>query len=366
VTPRGQVRSQRLSQGISRRRTGVGGGLYRRLRPLALAGTFGALAVTLSGCSWQHVLAFGWPDGITTQAHYNRELWLGSVIAALVVGVLVWGLMFWSAAFHRRKATDTELPTQFGYNMPLELALTVTPFLIISVLFYFTVVVQQKVLYLAKDPEVVVDVTAFQWNWKFGYQRVNFKDGTLTYEGADEALKKAMVSKPEGKDAHGEELVGPVRGLNTADRTYLNFDKVETLGTSTEIPVLVLPAGKRIEFQMAATDVIHAFWVPEFLFKRDVMPNPVANNSVNRFQVEQITKTGAFVGHCAEMCGTYHSMMNFEVRVVSANDFKAYLQQRVDGKTNAQALQTINQSPVALSTHPFDTRRGELAGNQSR
>jgi cytochrome c oxidase subunit 2 len=57
--------------------------------------------------------------------------------------------------------------------------------------------------------------------------------------------------------------------------------------------------------------------------------------------------------------------MNFEVRVVSANDFKAYLQQRIDGKTNAQALQAINQSPVATTTHPFDTRRGELVGSQS-
>ena len=56
-------------------------------------------------------------------------------------------------AFHRHKATDTELPRQFGYNMPLELVLTVTPFLIISVLFYFTVVVQEKMLHLASDPE---------------------------------------------------------------------------------------------------------------------------------------------------------------------------------------------------------------------
>ena len=334
-------------------------------RRLALAATLGALAATLSGCSWQQALGMGWPEGITPEAHVNRELWLGAVIASLVVGVIVWGLIFWSVTFHRKKQSETELPRQFGYNMPLELALTVTPFLIISVLFYFTVVVQEKMTHLAKDPEVVVDVTAFQWNWKFGYQRVNFNDGTLTYQGADEARKKAMVSKPEGKDARGEERVGPVHGINTEDRSYLNFDKVETLGTSEEIPVLVLPAGKRIEFQLASADVIHAFWVPEFLFKRDVMPHPKENNSVNVFQVDQITKTGAFVGHCAEMCGTYHAMMNFEVRVVSANDFKAYLQQRIDGKTNAQALQAINQSPVATSTHPFDTRRGELVGNQS-
>ncbi len=52
-------------------------------------------------------------------------------------------------------------------------------------------------------------------------------------------------------------------------------------------------------------------------------------------------------------------MMNFEVRVVQPNDFKAYLQQRIAGKTNAQALQAIAQSPVAVTTHPFDTRRGE-------
>ncbi|UXA04974.1 cytochrome c oxidase subunit II [Mycobacterium sp. SMC-2] len=369
MTPREQARSQRLSQGrfeslSSRRSGGVRQGLSRRMRPLALAVTFAVLAVTLSGCSWVDVLGLGWPKGITTQAHFNRQLWLGATIASLVVGVIVWGLIFWASAFHRKKATDTELPRQFGYNMPLELVLTVTPFLIISVLFYFTVVVQEKMLHVDKDPEVVVDVTAFQWNWKFGYQSVNFKDGTMTYDGADQARKNAMVSKPEGKDAHGEELVGPVRGLNTSDRTYLNYDKVEILGTSDEIPVLVLPTGKRIQFRLASADVVHTFWVPEFLFKRDVIPNPEANNSVNVFQVDDISKPGAFVGHCAEFCGTYHSMMNFEVRAVSPNDFKAYLHQRIDGKSNAQALQAIGQAPVAVSTHPFDTRRGQLSGSQ--
>jgi len=339
---------------------------FRRLRLAVLAGMLGVLTVSLSGCSWSEALSLGWPRGITPEADFNRQLWIGAVIASLVVGVLVWGLIFWTSAFHRKKATDTELPRQFGYNMPLELVLTVTPFLIISVLFYFTVVVQEKMLHLASDPEVVVDVTPFQWNWKFGYQKVDFKDGTLRYDGADPARKAAMVSKPEGKDKRGEERVGPIRGLNTSDRTYLNFDKVETVGTSTEIPILVLPAGKRIEFQLASADVIHGFWVPEFLFKRDVMPFPAANHSVNVFQVEQITRTGAFVGRCAEMCGTYHSMMNFEVRVVQPNDFKAYLQQRIGGKTNAQALQAIAQSPVAVTTHPFDTRRGERSPQASK
>ncbi|GFG84675.1 cytochrome c oxidase subunit 2 [Mycolicibacter algericus] len=348
-------------------RRGQGVVLSRLLRPLAGAGVLGLLAVTLSGCSfdWTDVVGFGWPKGITPEAEANYKLWLGMVIASVVIGGMVWVMIFWSAFFHRKKATDTELPRQFGYNMPLELGLTVLPFLAIAVIFYFTVVVQEKMLHHEPDPEVVVNVTAFQWNWKFGYQKVDFRDGTLSYEGADQQRKDALISKPEGVDEHGEELVGPIRGRNTEDRSYLNFDKVETLGTTNEVPVLVVPSGKRIEFVLNSADVIHSFWVPEFLFKRDVIAWPERNNQVNTFQVSEIQKEGAFVGHCAEMCGTYHAMMNFEVRVVSPNDFKAYLGQRIAGKSNAEALEAINQEPLAVTTQPFDSRRGLLAPQAS-
>ncbi|MGV0852795.1 aa3-type cytochrome oxidase subunit II [Mycolicibacterium phlei] len=336
-------------------------GLKTAARKASLFIVLGATALLLSGCSWSDVLGLGWPKGITPEAHLNRELFIGSVIASLVVGAIVWGLIFWTSAFHRKKKGDTELPRQFGYNMPLELTLTVIPFLIISVLFYFTVVVQERMLHEEDNPEVVIDVTAFQWNWKFGYNKVDFADGTFSYDGADPEAAAAVASGPEGLEGeHGGEY-GAIHGKNPEDRTYLAFDKVETLGTSSEIPVLVVPAGKRIEFNIASADVIHGFWIPEFLFKRDVLPNPEANNSDRTFQVSEITETGAFVGRCTEMCGTYHSMMNFELRVVEPNDFKAYLQQRIDGKTNAEALQAINQSPVAVSTKPFDSRRGELA-----
>ncbi|WP_006240899.1 cytochrome c oxidase subunit II [Mycolicibacterium tusciae] len=333
----------------------------RGVKVVALSVVLGSMTVLLSGCDWSEVLGLGWPRGITPEAHVNRELWIGSVIASLVVGVIVWGLIFWTSAFHRHKKGDTELPRQFGYNMPLELVLTVLPFLIISVLFYFTVVVQERMLHKEPNPDVVIDVTAFQWNWKFGYQKVAFQDGTFNYDGADPERKEAVASGPEGVEGpHGGEF-GVIGDKNPEDRSYLNFDKVETLGTSTEIPVLVVPSGKRIEFQINSADVIHGFWVPEFLFKRDVIPNAQANNSDNTFQITEINQNGAFVGRCTEMCGTYHSMMNFELRVVSPNDFKAYLEQRIGGKTNAEALQAINQSPTAVTTRPFDTRRGEMA-----
>ena len=202
----------------------------RGLRVVALSVVLAGMTVLLSGCSWSEALGLGWPNGITPEAHLNRELWIGSVIASFVVGAIVWGLIFWSSAFHRHKKGDTELPRQFGYNMPLELVLTVVPFLIISVLFYFTVVVQEKMLHKDPNPEVVVDVTAFQWNWKFGYQKVNFADGTFNYEGADPERKAAVASGPEGFEGeHGGEF-GTIAGKNPEDRSYLDFDKVETLG----------------------------------------------------------------------------------------------------------------------------------------
>ena len=330
-----------------------------------MAVTLGALALALSGCSWQEAIGLGWPEGVTPDAQFSRTYWMGTVIAAMVVGVIVYGLFFVCATVFRKKKSDTELPRQFGYNMPLELVLTALPIVIVGVLFYFTVITEDKFLNIEPDPEVTVDVTAFQWNWKFGYQKVAFKDGSFNFDGVDAARQAAMASKPEGVDKHGEERVGAVAGLNPEDRSYLHYDKVETVGTTDEIPILVLPAGKRIEFQQASADVIHSFWIPDFLFKRDVFPNPEANHTANIWQVDEIDRTGAFVGRCAEMCGTYHSMMNFEVRVVSPADFKTYLQARMAGKSNAEALQAINQEPLATTTHPFDSRRGELVGAET-
>ncbi|WP_459961064.1 aa3-type cytochrome oxidase subunit II [Nocardia sp. IFM 10818] len=320
----------------------------------------GITAMLVSGCSIDNPwLRFGWPSGITPQATRMRELWTWSVVAALAMGVLVWGLTFWTVAFHRKKPNSPEFPRQTGYNVPLELTYTAVPFVIIAVLFYFTVVVQNYVHEKVENPNVVVDVTAFQWNWKFGYQKVDMSG--WKYDGVDQT-RQAMNTDlreeyKERKNEEGHPQPGPNNGLPANDISYLNYDKVETVGTSNEIPVLVIPSGQIVEFQLAAADVIHSFWVPEFLFKRDVMPNPKENNSDNVFQVGPIDKTGAFVGRCAEMCGTFHSMMNFEVRVVSPEKFRTYLEAREAGRTNAQALEAINESPVATSTKPFNTDR---------
>jgi cytochrome c oxidase subunit 2 len=111
--------------------------------------------------------------------------------------------------------------------------------------------------------------------------------------------------------------------------------------------------------------------VPEFHFKRDVFPHPRKNNQDESFQTT-IDKEGAFVGRCAELCGAYHAMMNFEVRALSPDKFDRYMELRTQNNpqtgepyTAAEALATMQDegcdaqlcSPVATTTSPFVTDR---------
>ncbi|MBD0022605.1 MAG: cytochrome c oxidase subunit II [Gordonia sp.] len=349
----------------------------RIVKQIGLVVALGLGALLMSGCDAHDAMRFGWPEGVTSEAKDMEHLWTWSVIAALVMGIIVWALIFWTITFHRHKDGEDEFPKQFGYNVPLELAYTAIPFVIIAVLFYFTVVVQNDVEKKQDNPTVVVDVTAFQWNWKFGYQQVTLASGEkldlLERKGNPDEIEKGSaggdnktpfdVQVPEKLEHDGhetdEDKPGPAGGRDDDVRNYLNFDTIETVGSSTEIPVLVLPVGERIEFDVKSADVVHSFWVPQFLFKRDVMPFPKQNHSDSRFQVSKIEREGAFVGRCAEMCGTFHSMMNFEVRAVQRDVFDRYIQARQSNPewTNGQALEYVCQQPESVTTVPFETRR---------
>jgi cytochrome c oxidase subunit II len=282
----------------------------RRAGRLGRVAALGAIAIAatvlLSGCSFRDGFALGWPKGISVQSRHVYDLWTSSVIAALAVGALVWGLIFWCIVrYHKR---GDELPVQTRYNLPIEMIYSVVPFLIIAVLFFYTVQAQNTVDRLTPSPAVTVNVVAFKWNWQFVYEDANAK---------------------------------------AADGT-----QVSTTGDSDYIPVLVVPTGETIRFVETSRDVIHSFWVPDLLFKRDVFPG----NVVNKFQVN-IDTPGAYVGRCAEFCGTYHSQMNFELRAVSPTDYQRFIAAKVAGLSTPQALQSIGQAPYAVTTHPFNTSR---------
>lgn len=303
-----------------------------RVARAAKLGLVGLLAVpALAGCSVEEVIRFGWPIGVTPEAESMRNLWTWSAIAALVVGVITWAAMFWAMIMHRkRKDDDGTLPRQTQYNLPIELVFTAIPTVIVAVLFGFTVNVQN---FVDKDEvsaggpaDLRVNIVGFQWNWEFSYP--------------DEVA-------PGGRP-------------------------VSTLGTSDTIPLLVVPTNRSIEFTQRSPDVIHSFYVPEFLFKRDVFPYPERNEQDNVWAIDRIDQQGAFVGRCAELCGTYHSQMNFEVRALEPALFDRYIQLRkqVNPQTGrpysaGEALQALNCgqwcAPEAVTTQPFNTDRGQLA-----
>jgi cytochrome c oxidase subunit 2 len=295
---------------------------WKRRGPIALL--VGISALALSGCSVHQAeldMRFGWPTGVTKQGQEMRTLWTWAGVAALAVGALVWGLIFWCVIRYRKKSD--ELPRQTKYNLPVEIVYSLTPFLLIAGLFYRTAVVENDVNHLSKNPDVLVRVDAFKWNWQFEYLQ-----------------------------DHGRKTV------YTKDKAHA----LSTVGSDNEIPVLVIPANETVQIIEHSEDVIHSFWVPEFLFKRDVIPyGPDHTNMDNRFEFTA-THEGSYVGRCAELCGTYHSQMNFEVRVVPAATFTKYLQ-ALDkvGEDNparqSQALQAAGMAPYATTTHPFNTDR---------
>jgi cytochrome c oxidase subunit 2 len=135
------------------------------------------------------------------------------------------------------------------------------------------------------------------------------------------------------------------------------------LGSTDVIPLLVLPTGKKIRFEETSRDVIHSFWVPEMLFKRDVFPGNVRNT----FEVT-LDREGRYVGRCAELCGTYHAFMQFELVVVSPEKFDQFLAAKVAGSSTQDAMGAIGftgDQRFAITTRPFDTRRTGQSWNQS-
>ncbi len=237
-----------------------------------------AAALVLSGCGAQ--LERGYlPEAVTESGPNVIDFWNATWIAALAVGVLVWGLILWCVVAYRRKKSDTGLPEQIRYNVPLEILYTVVPVLMMAVLFGKTVELQNELLDTEQEADVVVNVVGKQWSWDFNY--VN-EDVYITGTQAIE-LSRGEPGLPE------------------------------------TLPTLVLPVDARVEFVLTARDVIHSFWVPQFLQKLDMLPG-----RVNVFQVTT-TEEGSFTGKCAELCGAYHSQMLFEVDVVSQQEYDQHI-----------------------------------------
>ncbi len=307
----------------------------------------GVLALLLTGCSardWERNLRFGWPTGVTDQATAMRVLWTWSGVTALALGCVVWGLIFWCCIRYRKK--NDEIPRQTKYNFLVEAVCFTFPFIVIAGLFYRTVVVEDYVNHLSKNPDVLIQVDSFKWNWQFEYHE-------FRAQGANGPVTVTAYADPANAS---KQLADP------SDPSQPFF--LSTVGSQNEIPILVVPVNKSVQIIQHSYDVLHSFWVPEFLFKRDQVPyGTLSDTHDNRFQFTAF-RIGSYVGRCAELCGVYHSQMNFEVRVVSPQTYLTYLAalKKIgpdDPARQAKALKIAmpNQSPYATTTYPLETDR---------
>lgn len=187
------------------------------------------------------------------------------MVAALAVGGLVSFLIVYSLVRFRRR--NDQLPGQSSYNIPIEVVYTVAPLLVVAVLFAFTMATERKVTATTDDPDLVVDVVGFQWQWQFLYPDHN-------------------VSVIGGPDAPA---------------------------------TLMLPVGRTVRLRLRSPDVVHSFWVPRFLSKRDLIPG-----MDNEIDVD-VDEAGTWIGRCAEFCGLDHYRMNFSVKAVPAQEFDQWV-----------------------------------------
>jgi cytochrome c oxidase subunit 2 len=260
--------------------------------------------VDLIGTSQRLVTGLYPPVGVTTQGALIRDLYTIVFLIAVVIFFLVEGLILWTVVRYRRKPTDYDLPPQTHGNAIAEIVWTVVPTLIVAFLFVISWQTLNTVEVVSADPQTRIRAVAGQFQWTFEY---------LDQTG-DEIVYAQLL--PTGDDGG-----------------------------------MVVPAGRTVQLSLESPDVIHAFYVPQFLFKRDVVPG---RTNVFEFTVGDQFAGQTFRGQCAELCGAGHRTMLFDVHAYTPADFDAWLEAKI-----AEANAT---PPPAPSGGPSGAPSGPPAG----
>jgi cytochrome c oxidase subunit 2 len=252
-----------------------------------------AVAATffLSACAQQPMSE----QGKKVYTLYNIVL-----VIALVIGFGVVGMILLSCVRYRKRPGDDELPPQTHGNTTFEIIWTAVPTVIVLALFGMSFATIRAIDKPVKDVAAVVEIRGYQWAWTFDY----------------------------GKNSAG-------------------MDVLVRTNTNTKPPVLMLPVGQKVHFEERSDNVIHSFFVPAFLFKRDVVPG-----RANGFDLT-VSSPGVYQGQCAELCGTEHAKMTFVVKAVGRAEFDKWFQTfqpprpECTDTSKAAATTTIHSVPGA-------------------
>jgi cytochrome c oxidase subunit 2 len=246
---------------------------------IALAAAAVALGYDLAGAAQGFVTGLYPPRAVTQEGTQIRDLYTTVFLIAVVIFVLVEGLIIWSVIRYRRKPGDNTLPAQTHGNNLAELVWTIVPTIIVVFLFVVSWQTLNVVDTAAANPDTRIRAVAGQFQWQFDYLA----------EDGETILYTQLIATGENGG-------------------------------------MAVPAGRTVQLTLTSADVIHAFYVPQFLFKRDVVPGRV--NQFD-FTVNEADAGQTFRGQCAELCGAGHRIMLFDVHALAPADFDAWLEAKI-------------------------------------
>lgn len=225
---------------------------------------------------------FGSPPGYTVGDKYVRSLWHITYYIGIPLGVFVLGLIIYAVVrFRVRPGDEPRQPVQFQYHIPLETAYTIIPLVLVAVIFGFLYGGENKIQDLSKTPALKITAEGFQWGYRFTY--------------------------PNGHQELG------------------SYASVSSINDEKSLPTLYMPSNETVQIKLVSVDVDHGFYIPAFLFQRDMIPG--VNNVIDL----NVTRTGRFLGECNQLCGTYHAYMRFNVEVMPPSTFDSWLANQAPG-----------------------------------
>ncbi len=227
------------------------------------------------------------PRAVTDRGQQIRDLYNIVFGIGAVIFFVVEGLIVWTVIRYRRRPGDVDLPAQTHGNAIAEVVWTVVPTLIVAFMFVISWQTLNTVEAVSAEPQTKIRAVAGQFQWQFEYLPAD-------YDPAATPQPKPVYTQlaPTGADGG-----------------------------------LVVPAGRTVRLYLYSPDVIHAFYVPQFLFKRDVVPGRL---NTFEFTVNEADAGGTFRGQCAELCGAGHRVMLFDVHAMTGVEFDSWLQAKIE------------------------------------
>ncbi|MEH6355730.1 MAG: cytochrome c oxidase subunit II [Marinobacter sp.] len=251
--------------------------LVRAKRALALCGL--ALFPVTSMADWTMNMS----PGVTQTSNDIYGLHMTILWICVVIGVVVFGVMFWSIFAHRKSRGHK--PANFHENTTVEVLWTIIP-LVILVAMAIPATVTLIDMYDTTEADVDIKITGYQWKWKYDYLD-------------DEFGYFSSLSTPRDQ----------INNRQTKGENYL---------LEVDNP-LVVPVGQKVRLLMTANDVIHSWWVPEFGLKKDAIPG-----FINEAWI-RVDTPGTYRGQCTELCGKDHGFMPIVVEAVSQAEYQTWV-----------------------------------------